>query len=136
MEKYNLTNDVKVFGFPVSSFPAGVGEAFDKLIQQTSDCAGDRNYYGLSEFKNGKMIYYALAEEKFPHEAEKYKYEKFNIEKGNYLTIKVSEWQKKTNCIKDFFSKIIQDPRVNKTKPAIEWYKSEDEMWCLVQMND
>lgn len=136
MKKYNLPADVNVFGFQVNNFPAGIGEAFDKLIQKTGDCAGSRNYYGLSDFKNGKMAYYALAEERFPNEAEKYNYEKFNIEKGNYLTIEVSEWQKKTNCIKDVFSEIIKDSRVNKTKPAIEWYKSENEMLCLVQMND
>ena len=134
MEKYNLPADLNVFGFPVDNFPAGIKEAFDKLIQKTGDCAGDRAYYGLSEFKNGKMIYYALAEEKFPGEANKYYYEKLTIDKGDYLTIRVSDWQNKTGCIKDFFSKIIQDSRVNKSKPAIEWYRSDTEMICLVQM--
>lgn len=136
MKEFILPADIKVFGFLVTTFPAGIADAFDILIQKTGDCAGARNYYGLSDFKNGKMVYYALAEEKFHSEAEKYNYEKFTIEKGNYLTMTVSEWQKKTNSIKDIFSEIIQDPRVNKTKPAIEWYKSEDEMMCLVQTND
>lgn len=135
MKEFNFPEDVNVFGFPVNTFPAGIGDAFDILIQKTGDSAGARNYYGLSEFKNGKMIYYALAEEKFPGEGEKYNYEKFTIEKGDYLTVAVSEWQKKTNCIKDVFSEIIQDPRANKTKPAIEWYINENEMMCLVQMN-
>lgn len=136
MKEFNFPEDVNVFGFPVNTFPAGIGDAFDILIQKTGDCAGARNYYGLSEFKDGKMVYYALAEEKFPGEAKKYNYEKFTIEKGDYLTIAVSEWQKKTNCIKDVFFEIIQDSRVNKTKPAIEWYKSENEMMCLVQMDN
>lgn len=136
MKEFNFPEDVNVFGFSVNTFPAGIGDAFDILIQKTGDSAGTRNYYGLSEFKDGKMVYYALAEEKFSDEAEKYNYEKFTIEKGDYLTIAVSEWQKKTNCIKDFFSEIIQDPRVNKTKPAIEWYINENEMMCLVQMNN
>ena len=136
MKEFNFPEDVNVFGFPVNTFPAGIGDAFDILIQKTGDCAGARNYYGLSELENGRMIYYALAEEKFPGEAKKYNYEKFTIEKGDYLTIAVSEWQKKTNCIKDVFSEIIQDPRVNKTKPAIEWYINENEMMCLVQMDN
>ena len=135
-KEFNLHADIKVFGFLVNSFPAGIGDAFDILIQKTGDCAGARNYYGLSELKDDKMAYYALAEEKFPDEAEKYNYKKFTIEKGDYLTIAVSEWQKKTNCIKDVFSEIIQDSRVNKTKPAIEWYVNENEMMCLVQMNN
>ncbi|HEY5369473.1 MAG TPA: hypothetical protein VIJ75_10800 [Hanamia sp.] len=136
MTEFNFEADIEVFGFPANSFPAGIGDAFEILIQKTGDRAGTRNYYGLSNFKNEKIVYYALAEEKFHGEAEKYNYEKFNIEKGNYLTVSVFDWQKKTNSIKDIFSEIILDPRVNKTKPAIEWYKSEDEMMCLVQMND
>lgn len=136
IKEFNLAADIKAFGFVVSTFPAGIGDAFDILIQKTGDCAGARNYYSLSEFENGKMVYYALAEEKFPDEAKKFNYEKFTIEKGKYLIETVSEWQKKTNSIKDVFSGIIQDPRVNKTKPAIEWYKSEDEMMCMVQMNN
>ena len=135
MKEFNFPEDVNVFGFSVDTFPAGIGDAFDILIQKTGDCADARSYYGLSEFKNGKMIYYALAEEKFPGEGEKFNYEKFTIEKGDYLTMKVSGWQNKTNSIKDVFSEIIEDSRVNKTKPAIEWYLNEDEMMCLVQMN-
>jgi|SRR6185437_1979208 len=107
MEKkeFNLPADIRVFGGLVNTFPTGIADAFDILIQKTGDCAGARNYYGLSDFKKGKMVYYALAEEKFHGEAEKYNLQKFTIEKGNYLTVTVMEWQKKTNCIKDFFSK-------------------------------
>ncbi len=136
MEKYNLINDVKVFGFKVNSFPAGIGVAFDELIKKTGDPAGARAYYGISEFKEGKMIYYATAEEKTEGEAEKYNYEKLKIEKGEYLTSTLFDWRKKTECIKDVFYEIIQDNRVNKSKPAIEWYKNDNEMICLVKMNE
>lgn len=136
MKEINFATDIETFGFPVNTFPAGIEDAFKILIQKTGDGAGVRNYYGLSDFKNGKMVYYALAEEKYPGETEKYNYERLIIEKGNYLTITITDWQKKTDCIKDVFAEIIQDRRANKTKPAIEWYKSEDEMMCLVQMND
>lgn len=135
-KKLNLDNDIKVFGSAVDTFPAGIGDAFNILMQKTGDSAGLRNYYGLSEYKNGKMVYYALAEEKFPGEADKYNYDEFSIKKGDYLSITVMDWQKNTNCIKDVFSELIQDSRVDKTKPAIEWYKNEDEMMCLVQMNN
>src|SRR5664279_469344 len=116
MEKYNLTHDITVFGRQVKTFPSGIGEAFDELIKKTGDRAGARDYYGISEFKDGKMIYYAVAEEKAEGEAGKYNYEKLKIEKGEYLTGTIIDWQKKTECIKDVFYEIIQDPRVNKTK--------------------
>ena len=75
MEKYNLSNDITVFGIQVKTFPSGIGEAFDELIKKTGDRAGARAYYGISEFKDGKMIYYAVAEEKVKGEAKKYGYE-------------------------------------------------------------
>src|SRR5664279_3461134 len=86
MEKYNIINDVKVFGSRVTTFPGGIGEAFDELIKKTGDGAGARSYYGISEFKEGTMQYYAVAEEKTPGEAEKYECTKLTIEKGDYLT--------------------------------------------------
>ena len=136
MEKYNQTNEIKGFGLQVKTFPSGIGEAFDDLIKMTGDSAGARSYYGISEFKNGNMHYYAVAEEKYPGEAEKYICERLKIEKGEYLTITLFDWRIKTNCIKDLFFEIIQDVRTNKTKPAIEWYKNDNEMMCMVKMLD
>jgi hypothetical protein len=136
MEKYNQTNEIKVFGFQVKTFPSGIGGAFDELIKMTGDCAGARSYYGISEFKNGNIYYYSVAEEKFPGEAEKYNCENLKIEKGEYLTITLFDWRNKTNGIKDLFFEIINDPHVNISKPAIEWYKNDNEMMCLVKMLD
>jgi len=136
MEKYTFNNTIKVFGLQVKTFPSGITKAFDELIKRTGDCAGARDYFGISEFKGGKMIYYAVAAEKFTGEAQKYNYKELEIENGEYLASTVVEWQKKTECIKDVFSEIIEDPRVNKTKPAIEWYKSDNEMMCLVKMGE
>ncbi|HEY5406075.1 MAG TPA: hypothetical protein VIJ92_03270 [Ginsengibacter sp.] len=134
MEKYDLTNDVKVFGLQVKTFPSGVAEMFHELIEKIGD--ESRAYYGISEFIDGKMVYYAAAEEKFEGEAEKYNCEKLKIEKGEYLTSTIFGWRKKTDCIKDVFTELIKDPRVNKTKPAIEWYKDDNEMICMVELNN
>ena len=85
--------------------------------------------------KDGQMIYKAAALEKYEGEAEKYNCERYTIEKGEYLTVTLHDWRKKTDCIKDVFHEIIQDSRVDKTKPAVEWYKNDDEMMCMVQTN-
>ncbi len=77
MEIYNLSEDVKVFGFTVKSFPAGIGEAFESLIK-TIPGGFDRPYYGISYMdENGQMVYKATALEKFESEAEKYNYERY-----------------------------------------------------------
>ena len=133
MEKFNLKNDIKVFALHVTSFPKGIDEAFDELIKKTGDCAGNRNYYGISEFKNGKMYYYAAAEEKQEGEAEKLNYESYTIKGGEYFTETLKNWRTQTNCIKDIFSEMMQDNRVDKMKPCVEWYKNDEEMLCMVK---
>jgi predicted transcriptional regulator YdeE len=94
----------------------------------------DRSYYGISYMStDGKMIYIAAAIEKQEGEAEMYNCERFTIEKGEYMAITVNDWRNKTDCIKDVFHEIIMDSRADKTKPAIEWYKDDKEMVCMVK---
>jgi predicted transcriptional regulator YdeE len=135
MEKYVLENDVKVFGIEVKTFPAGIGEAFDELIRKTGDGAGARNYYGVSSMNNdGKIMYKAVAEERYEGEASKYNYDESTIEKGEYLFEALKDWRNNTACIKDIFYAMMNDDRIDKTKPCIEWYKDDDEMYCMVKM--
>ena len=134
MEKLIFEKDLKVFGIEVKTFPLGIDEAFNKLIKQTGDGAGAREYYGISSMnKNGKMIYKAVAEEKYEGEAKKYKYDESIIEKGEYFFEVLKDWRNQTQCIKDIFTKMIEDDRIDKTKPAVEWYKNENEMLCMIK---
>jgi predicted transcriptional regulator YdeE len=134
MEKIDLKADIKVFGIEVKTFPTGVDQAFQELIKSTGDQAGERNYYGISGMNNnGKMIYKAVAEEKFKGEAGKYNYQESEIEKGEYFFTTLKDWRSNTNCIKDIFNDMIKDDRVDKTKPGVEWYKNDKEMLCMVK---
>src|SRR6478672_710415 len=102
MEIYNLPNDVKVFGFQVKTFPAGIGEAFDGLLKMVGGF--NRSFYGISYMMaDGNMAYYATAEEAHDGEAEEYDRERFTIEKGKYLSISIKEWRNKTGTIKNIF---------------------------------
>lgn len=133
MEKLEIKSDIKVFGFRVTTFPDGIGEAFNELIQKTGDVAGTRNYYGISYMEDGNIIYNVTAEEKQEGEAEKYKHLTFIIEHGNYAVEKLDNWQNKTDCIKDIFGKMMQDKSVDTKTPAIEWYKNDTEMLCMIK---
>ena len=134
MEKINLKNDIKVFGTEVKTFPNGVDDAFHELIKTIADDNEDaRSYYGISEYKNGKMLYYATAEERQAGDAEKFNYKTLVIESGDYVAEKLDDWRTKTDCIKDVFQKIIDNGKADTTKPAIEWYKNDKEMLCMVK---
>jgi len=84
----------------------------------------------------GKIIYKATAEEKYEGEAEKYNCERYGIGKGEYLAVTITDWRKKTDCIKDVFHDMMEDDRSDKTKEVVEWYKTETEMLCLVKMKE
>ena len=134
METYIIEKNIIVFGKVVKNFPQGIGEAFDALIKMISG-KFDRDYYGISYMdKNGKMIYYAAAIEKYNGEAEKFNCEKLTVEKGKYICVTVKNWRQKTNSINTVFQEIMKNDKADKTKPAIEWYKNDDEMLCMVKL--
>lgn len=134
MDTYTLPADISVFGILVENFPNGVGDAFGAMMQQIAD-GKSRAYYGISSMDaEGRVKYYAAAEEKLPDEAALYGYEKYTIEQGEYLTVTVQNWRTKTDCIKDVFHELMQDKRVDHTKPCVEWYKSDDEMICMLKV--
>ena len=133
MEKYDLKNDIKVFGTHVKTFPLGIGDAFDALFKMLPD-GMQRNYYGISYITDSGEIYYlAGTEEKYTGEAGKYNCETIMIDKGEYLTETVHDWRKNTECIKDVFYQLMQNNEADKSKPCVEWYKTDDEMLCMIK---
>jgi len=132
MKKYNLENDIKVFGVEVKSFPEGIGDAFDKMANMISG-GFDRSYYGLSRMTGKGIIYKAAAEEKFEGEAEKYDCERYIIEKGEYLMKTLKDWRLKTDLIKDIFHELMTDTGVDQNSECIEWYKDDNEMLCMIK---
>jgi DinB superfamily len=135
MQLYNQPNELSVFGHQVQTFPSGIKEAFGDLMKMTDRYS--RSYYGLSQMNaDNKILYWATAEEKFAGEAEKFNYERYFIAKGNYLAVTVHNWLIQTDCIKDVFHDMMQDERADTTKQCIEWYKSDDEMICLLQIKN
>jgi len=133
MEIYHITHNIKVFGNVVETFPNGVGEAFHELIEKIPG-GRERVYYGISWCIGNDITYIAAAEQKSEEEASKYNCDSYTIEKGDYLCIAVDNWQSKVDCIKDFFAEIIKDERADNKTPAIEIYKNDKEMLCIVAL--
>ena len=135
MEKLTIPHDLKVFGVHVNTFPNGISDAFDALIKRIPN-GEKRSYYGISDMsEDGRILYYAAAEEKFEGEGKKYNCDIYIVKKGEYLTVTLNNWRKKTDSIKDVFEAMMSDERIDKTNPCIEWYKNNDEMLCMVKLN-
>ncbi|CAN5527774.1 hypothetical protein BH10BAC2_BH10BAC2_08590 [soil metagenome] len=133
METYHIPHNIKVFGNQVTSFPEGIGAAFNALIKILPQ--GDqRPYYGISECTKDGTMYIAAAEKKNEAEATQYGCSTYTVEKGDYLSVTVNDWMSKTGSIKNVFEEIMKDGRADNTKPAIEIYKDDKEMLCMVKL--
>lgn len=132
MEKLNLLDDKVVFGVQVKTIPVGIGLVFDQLTNEIPD-GRNRPYYGISWMQDDQVIYYAMAGEKYAGEAIQYNYTIMEIEKGWYWVVPVKDWQSKTSELKDIFYEMMQSKETNNRKPCIEWYKSHDEMLCMMK---
>ena len=131
MEIYYQTEDLTVFGVQVKTFPDGIKEAFDGLM---SSFGNNRSYYGISWLdENDSVQYYAMAPETFKGEANKYQYEKLTITKGGYYTETIYNWLSKLDSIKETIHGLMPNNRPDKNNPCVEWYKSEDEMLCMIK---
>lgn len=131
MEIYHIPHNIKVLGSVVETFPNGVGEAFHDLIKKIPG-GNERIYYGISWCAGNDITYIAAAQQKNENEAATYNCETYTIEKGDYLCIPVHDWQSKVHCIKNYFAEIMKDERADNKTPAIEIYKNDKEMLCLV----
>jgi hypothetical protein len=133
MEKYILSRHLKAFGEPVISFPFGIAETFEKLMKMTG--AGyERSFFGISYMNAaGEIEYHAAVLETGEDEAEKYNCNRYIIERGEYLTETIWHWRDKTGSIKDVFNSLLKNGCPLKHAPAIEWYKNDEEMVCMLK---
>jgi hypothetical protein len=133
METYKIEEDIKVFGKRVPTFPMGIKEAYDSLVEIVPD-ALRRAYYGLSSFAgDGTILYFATVEEAYPGEGKVYDLETYTIEKGEYLSETVLNWYTQTDSIKTVFNSLMQYKDADLTQNCVEWYKSDYEMLCMVK---
>ncbi|MEP6844714.1 MAG: DinB family protein [Panacibacter sp.] len=131
MEIYHISHNITVFGNKVKTFPQGVAEAFHDLIKMLPQ-GDERPYYGLSWCVGNNITYIAAAEQMAEGEASNYACNIYTIKKGEYLSIPVYDWLNKTASIKNVFEEIMKDKRADDQSPAIEMYKNNKEMLCLV----
>jgi hypothetical protein len=131
MELYQQSEDITVIGIHVITFPDGIKEAFESLMKVFGS---ERDYYGISWMdENNNVIYYAMAGEIFQDEGKQYDYESLTVTKGVYKTETLHNWLSKTDCIKNIFHDLMGEGKPDQNNPCIEWYKSDEEMLCMIK---
>lgn len=134
MKKYQLDENVPVLCQAVESFPNGITEAFNELAKKLP-LANGRSYYGISYMdKAGKIIYKVAAQKTDKDNSSGF--ESFVIPKGEYLSEKITHWREHLQDIGPTFDKLMKDPHMDQNVPCIEWYKTNEEMLCLVKTKE
>ncbi|MEQ9100757.1 MAG: hypothetical protein RIF36_22395 [Imperialibacter sp.] len=135
MEFIDIPHDIKVFGHQVLTFPNGVGEAFDAIVERVEG-GFSRPFYGLARMEGNSVIYMAAAIEKFPEEGKQLGYEEYVIQKGYYAAITITDWHSKLSSLPGIFSELMKLEGLDPEHWAVEWYKDDDEMVCMLRMKD
>ncbi len=135
MEKYILKEEVKIICVQAKSFPNGIQAAFNSLEKVFPDVMS-RDFYGIScKNREGHIIYKAAVSELEDGEAEKAGLESFRVPKGEYLAETIVDWRKNVESIGDAFLRLLADPRLDTNFPCVEWYRSLDEVMCMIKIN-
>lgn len=134
MEKYYIDRDISVFYVSATTFPQGVGAAFQKLLSMLPH-PNTRLLYAIS-FPNekGQIVYRAAVEAAFPGEGEQNGCETFVIKKGEYWSALLLDWRKDESIVGRTFQQLLQHPQLDKQGYCLEIYPNEKDIRCLVPL--
>jgi len=134
MEKYQLNDDIKIICNKAKTFPNGVMEAFTTLESSVPEME-KRTIYGISKLDEKRLIIYkAAVTELHDGEAESLGFEAFTVRKGTYMTETIMDWQNNMQAFGPTFQKLLDNPKLDWDSPCVEWYKSDDEVMCMVRI--
>jgi hypothetical protein len=102
---YDIPEDILTLYIQVNNFPKGINDAFIKLAGLIGGF-DEREAFGISEMKNGKMIYRACAKEQYPGEGAKYLLPYHAIPKGKYISTTLKNWREHLNEINGIFGRL------------------------------
>jgi predicted transcriptional regulator YdeE len=134
MQNYTFLEDVKVLCVQATSFPEGIVDAH-KNLHSLIPPSQNRRYFGISYLNNeGQKIYYAAAEELIQGEAEKFALDTFNITKGEYLSVRINNFQKDISSIAKTFQELLSDLRTNPDSVRLEMFLNETDILCMMKI--
>jgi len=136
MDKFSLSEDIKVMCITANHFPEGIEEAHQQLKSQFPK-NDNRRYFGVSKPNRiGEIIYKAAAEEIEIGEAETYGLESFRIKKGHYNSFYLKDYRENPNSIRDSFQLLLGQAEIDPEGYCIEWYIGENDVKCMVPIDE
>ena len=134
MKEYLIEKDVKLLCVAAASFPAGIQAAFSRIHSIVPD-AGTRATYGISHGSPNGIIYKAGVIALPGEDGAQYGCEEFILRKGRYIG-RVVNWKENVQQIGETFQLLLAVPRIDKNGACIEEYINDNEVKCMVKLND
>lgn len=133
METLIINHEVQLYMVRADSFPDGVMQAHDRL-RMIAPAKDGRVYYGISyPGQDGKIMYWAAANELYAGELKDSGTETFTIVKGAYLYIDVADFMQHVQAIGEAFRQILADSRIAPDGCCIEQYMGDKDCRCMVR---
>lgn len=132
MKVIKIQEDIVTLTVKAKSFPQGIGEAH-QTIRRLFPLPNHRRYFGMSWPEKGVIIYKAATEILMGDDEKVTGIEKFVIKKGDYLSLKVTDFSKNPMAISDAFDQLIHQPTIDPHGYCLEWYQNETDVLCLVK---
>ncbi len=127
-----ITEDIKTFYAHTYDVPMGIPAVFDSLAKKVPDI-DDHHLYGVTACTGDKLIYMACLKEATDGEGEKYELPYYTIPKGKYLYITLHDWRNHVREVSRMFDELMKLPDVKKGAICLEDYRSDDELWLMVE---
>ena len=135
MEILRLTEDVTVLCEIVPTFPNGIDAAFKSLEKRFSGKA--HSFYGISYIDEaGTLIYKTAVTASSIDDHASTGLKSFIILKADYLVTTLENRINQLPNIGRALMELMEDERADKTFPCVEWYRSDEQMLCMVKMKD
>jgi len=108
--------------------PQQARAAFHKLESAINWQLNGRKFYGTM-FNGHYRANLAIIDK---HEPEKFGFPIWTIPGGKYFREKINDWEKHVNQIAPKFEEMMSKVELDPTRPAIEFYRSQAELYLLV----
>lgn len=133
------TNYVELEELPVLRVKAdmkgkGPHAAFNMLESKLPTLKG-RKFYGTFQFIPGGEEYYACVVRIDSDDPEKMELETGLIGGGWYVRSKLMDWEKNLSKLPSLFDEMASTNDVDRTRPSLEFYRSQAEMHLFLPVN-
>jgi len=136
MAEYIISEPISIMYVTAATFPDGVQDAFNQLETRVPDFAS-RTLYGFSDMnQKGEIVYRAAIAEDHTGEAAELGLKNFTIIPGEYKSETIMDWCNHKQDIGEAFQRLLKEPRMDLTFPCLELYKNDDEVMCLVRLDE